>query len=162
MVSSYITKNIQTRTIYTGVDHKLYLPLNKNKCRKELSLHPEKFTICFGAFGIKTDLRKGYNLVVGMIEILEKESFSDKLQYIVFGDEKKDFYISKTFVNSFGYIENDKTLNQIYSASDIFIAPSIEENFANTCLESFSSGTPVVAFKIGGMPEIIDHKKDDL
>ena len=71
---------------------------------------------------------------------------------------KKDFYISKTFINSFGYIENDKTLNKIYSASDIFIAPSIQENFANTCLESFSSGTPVVAFKIGGMPEIIDHK----
>ena len=27
-------------------------------------------------------------------------------------------------------------------------------------MESFSSGTPVVAFKIGGMPEIIDHKKN--
>ena len=93
MASSYITKNIKTRTIYTGVDHELYLPLNKNKCRRELSLHTEKFTICFGAFGIKTDVRKGYNFVVGMIEILEKEDFSDKLQYVVFGDEKKRFFI---------------------------------------------------------------------
>ena len=59
---------------------------------------------------------------------------------------------------SLGYVNDVSFLAKVYSASDIFLAPSIEENFANTCLESLSCGTPVVAFPVGGMPEIIDHK----
>ena len=42
---------------------------------------------------------------------------------------------------------------------DVYVAPSIEENLANTVLESMACGTPVVAFDIGDlMPDAIDHK----
>ena len=42
----------------------------------------------------------------------------------------------------------------------MFVAPSIQENLANTVMESLSCGTPVVAFNIGGMPDMIVHKKN--
>ena len=55
---------------------------------------------------------------------------------------------------------NNKILNQIYNLSDLIAVPSFHENLSNTILESLSSGAPVVAFKIGGNAELIDHKKN--
>jgi glycosyltransferase involved in cell wall biosynthesis len=48
----------------------------------------------------------------------------------------------------------------IYNAADVFVAPSRMENLANTVLESLASGTPVVAFDVGGMPDLIEHKRN--
>lgn len=47
---------------------------------------------------------------------------------------------------------------QLYSATDVFVVPSIEDNLPNTILECLSCGTPVVAFNIGGVPDMIKHK----
>jgi glycosyltransferase involved in cell wall biosynthesis len=47
----------------------------------------------------------------------------------------------------------------LYSAADVLVAPSMQENLSNTVMESLACGTPVVAFDIGGMPDMIDHQK---
>ena len=57
-------------------------------------------------------------------------------------------------------MSDDLILAIIYSACDVFVAPSVEENLANTVLESISCGTPVVCFDIGGMPDAILHLKN--
>lgn len=59
-----------------------------------------------------------------------------------------------------GIINDPKQLNLIYSSADIFLCPSISENLPNTILEAMSSGTPTVAFDIGGIGDIITHKKN--
>lgn len=46
----------------------------------------------------------------------------------------------------------------LLASKDVFVAPSIEENLANTVLESLACGTPAIAFNIGGMPDAIGHK----
>ena len=48
----------------------------------------------------------------------------------------------------------------VYAAADVFVAPSLEDNLPNTELESLSCGTPVVAFYIGGMPDMVRHEKN--
>ena len=40
-----------------------------------------------------------------------------------------------------------------------FYCPSIEDNLPNTVVESMSCGTPVAAFNIGGMPDMIENRK---
>lgn len=44
--------------------------------------------------------------------------------------------------------------------SDVTIVPSKQENYSNTVLESLACGTPVVAFSIGGMPDLILTEKN--
>jgi glycosyltransferase involved in cell wall biosynthesis len=46
----------------------------------------------------------------------------------------------------------------VYAAADVFVAPSVQENLPNTVMEALACGTPCVGFKIGGMPDLIEHQ----
>ncbi len=60
---------------------------------------------------------------------------------------------------SLGYLRSDEKIRAAYSAADIFLLPSLEDNFPNTILESMSCGTPIIAFKVGGVPEVVKNGK---
>jgi glycosyltransferase involved in cell wall biosynthesis len=51
-------------------------------------------------------------------------------------------------------------LTKLYSAADVFVAPSVQDNLPNTIMESMACGTPSVAFNIGGMSDMIVHKEN--
>ena len=53
--------------------------------------------------------------------------------------------------------QNQKELAEIYSAADIFVNPTREENYPTVNMESLACGTPVLTFRTGGSPEIIDE-----
>lgn len=44
-------------------------------------------------------------------------------------------------------------LAEYYSLADVFILPSLAENYAIVSLEAMACGTPVVGFDVGGTPE---------
>jgi glycosyltransferase involved in cell wall biosynthesis len=52
------------------------------------------------------------------------------------------------------------TLSLLYAACDVFLTPTIQDNLPLTVMESLSSGTPVVAFRLGGLPDMVVHKKN--
>jgi len=56
-----------------------------------------------------------------------------------------------------GTISDDRKLALVYSAADIFVLPSLEDNLPNTAIESLACGTPIVAFKVGGIVDIVKH-----
>jgi glycosyltransferase involved in cell wall biosynthesis len=58
-----------------------------------------------------------------------------------------------------GRLNDDISLALVYAAADIFVAPSIEDNLPNTVMEALACGIPSVAFKIGGMPDMIEHQE---
>ena len=59
-----------------------------------------------------------------------------------------------------GYISNQAEMSKVYSGCDVFVAPSLQENLANTVMESLACGTPVTAFRVGGMPDLINHMEN--
>ncbi len=63
-------------------------------------------------------------------------------------------------VYQFGKITSQERIVECYNAADLFVAPSLQDNLPNTVIESTCCGTPVVAFDVGGMPDMIDHLED--
>jgi glycosyltransferase involved in cell wall biosynthesis len=57
-----------------------------------------------------------------------------------------------------GRLNDDISLAVVYSAADVFVAPSTQDNLPNTVMEALACGTPSVAFNIGGMPDMIEHQ----
>ena len=51
---------------------------------------------------------------------------------------------------------NQKELAEIYAAADVFVNPTREETYPTVNMESLACGTPVITFRTGGSPEIIN------
>ena len=135
------------------LDTNLFKPYTSENIREELNLPLDKKIILFGAMNATSDPRKGYKYLEKALNKLEK----DKYTFLVFGNTEESKEKNITFL---GNIYDDITLSKIYSCVDVMIVSSIQENLANTILESLSCGTPVVGFKIGGNSDMIDHKEN--
>ncbi len=53
-----------------------------------------------------------------------------------------------------GHVGHD-TLPALYQISDIFVRPSIIEGFGNSFVEAFAAGIPIVATRVGGIPDFL-------
>lgn len=150
-------KNITV--IPNPIDTELFKPLNKLECRKELNLPQDKKLILIGAMNLK-DKRKGVDYLIDAVNLLaetDKELIS-KIEIVTFG-KLEDNVVNKlpVKINQLGKLASERKIVCAYNSADIFLAPSLQDNLPNTVLESLSCGIPVVAFSIGGIPDMIDH-----
>ena len=75
---------------------------------------------------------------------------------LVIGQGLGDSVISREFgIKEFGYVSTTAMMNEIYAMADVFIIPSVAENFPCVALEALASGTPVIGSDAGGIPEIV-------
>lgn len=117
----------------------------------------EKFIITYGASSSVSDERKGFKYVLKVIE--KFKHLNDDILFIIFGEYSENLKKYKNVIN-YGHIKSNKILANIYSSSDIFLAPSLNDNLPLSIMESISCGTPVVAFNSGGIKDLIWHKKN--
>jgi glycosyltransferase involved in cell wall biosynthesis len=88
-------------------------------------------------------------------------SQKERVKLIVVGSGNQEPYrqlASSLNINSkvvFVGSVDSRTLRELYSACDLFVSPSYLEGFGITLLEAMASGKPVVAMKVGGIPEVI-------
>jgi glycosyltransferase involved in cell wall biosynthesis len=125
-----------------------------------MGLDPGKKTILFVSMNIE-DERKGFQWFKEAIIKLENSipNWENNYEILAIGrnTDAKHFNTPITYT---GRLSNIEMISRAYAAADVFVAPSAQDNLPNTVIESLACGTPVVAFNIGGMPDMIEHEKN--
>jgi len=156
--SSLLSK-FDIHVIPNPIDTEVFKPGIKSDVRKSLRLPEDDFLLLAGSANIK-EKRKGFTYLVEAMENMKERNpgIFKNIGLITFG-KHSDVENLPVRVYPMAFLKNEKALVEIYQAADLFILPSLEDNLPNLVIESLACGTPVVAFNIGGMPEILDHKE---
>lgn len=151
LLSEYATHHIPN-----GIDVENFKPVDRQIARELLNLPQGTKLIAFGAMSASSDYNKGFDLLRDALQELKAKS-SEKIHCVIFGASHGDELPLPT--HYLGTLHDATTLNLVYNAADVFVCPSREESFSQTCLEALSCGVPVVAFPVGAIPEMVTHKQ---
>lgn len=159
--ASSLFKNRQVEVIPYGLDTAKYKPIDKQVARKLLNLPQDKQLVLFGSIWATSVKRKGFHLLQPALQDLSKAQWQDRVELAIFGSSAPENPPDLGFpVHYLGMLNDELSLSLVYSAADVFVLPSIQDNLPNTVLEALACGTPCVTFKIGGMPDMIEHQKN--
>jgi len=157
---SLLFKGVKIIDIPNPIDQTEFYSIDKKNAKKELGLKENKIYLLFAAGNI-FDERKGIQYLIDALKLLsETPELIKNIELLVMG--KSNINLNDYFpvpVNYFGQVSGIENLRRIYNAADSFLLPSVQDNLPNTIMESLACGTPVIAFKTGGVPEMIIHKE---
>jgi len=154
----------RSRVVYTGVDHTIFRPQDKLEARRSLGLSKDE----------KIILHVGSNKAVkGVLPLLESFScISSQLGNVrlVFAghgplDEPIRSRALQLGLNSqvvvTGQLSHEEVARWIASA-DVVAHPSVNEGLPNAIVEAMACCRPVVATRVGGIPELLKHESTGL
>jgi len=141
------------------IDTDVYKPYLQDIARRKFDLPVDKKIVLFGADSVYSPY-KGWSYLQEALKIVSE--CNDNVECVILGAaEKKELTEAISLpVHFVGRLNDDESLALLYNAVDVLIVPSLADNFPNVIAESLSCGTPVVGFDIGGIPELVLHKKN--
>lgn len=148
LVKESFLKDYPVSVIRSGVDLEVFKPTGSN-VREKYNIHQQ--FIILGCANI-WDRRKGLTDFILLSESLK----SDEVIVLVGIDKKKILTLPPGIIG----IERTESINELaalYSAADVFVNPTWQDNFPTTNIEALACGTPVITYNTGGSPEALSN-----
>ena len=142
-------KHYSIKVIHNGVDSSVFKP-TKSDFKEKYGLDGKK--IILGVAGL-WEKRKGLYDFIKLSQLL-----GDDYKVILVGVNKKQANTLPNNVIKISRTENIKELAEIYSAADVYVNTTYEDNFPTTNLEALMCGTPVITYNTGGSVESVINK----
>ena len=134
------------KVINNGIDLSVFKP-TESDIGNVLGVGDKKLLLGV-AFG--WDRRKGIDVFVELARRLD-----DSYAIVLVGtDEKVEKLLPKNII-AIRRTKNQEELAKLYTAADLFVNPTREENYPTVNMEAIACGTPVLTFRTGGSTEII-------
>ena len=148
LVKESFFSNATVKVINNGIDLSVFKP------RKSDFKNKYKIKAKFILLGVSFDW--GYRKGLDVFKELAKRLDHKEYQIVLVGtDDRVDKELPDSII-SIHRTNNQIELAEIYSAADLFVNPTREENYPTVNMESIACGTPVLTFRTGGSPEILD------
>ncbi len=158
--SSSLFKHHRIELIPNCVDTDKYKSINRSAARQLFGLSQSKAILLFSAGNADKDRRKGLHLLIDALRLIASRGWADKVEVVLLGVSVSASITTLPFtVHRIPILRDEYSQVALYSAADVLVAPSLQENLSNVVVESLACGTPVVAFNIGGMPDLISHNQ---
>lgn len=132
------------QVINNGIDINTFKPTESN-IKDRYNITNKKIILGVAAIW---DRRKGLDDF-----IILSNSIPNEYIIVLIGLSKKQLSNLPSNILGIMHTNNVKELAEWYSAAELFINPTYEDNYPTTNLESISCGTPVITYKTGGSPE---------
>jgi glycosyltransferase involved in cell wall biosynthesis len=151
---SYVLQGRDVRVIPNSVALNRFPPIPARSARAALGLPHDKIILSAGAMSL-AEPRKGRDVLSALLERYRND---ERVHVALFGEGGGELASPLPGnCTDFGFIDDDRILNRIYAAADVFLMPSSEETFGKVTIEAMASGAPVIAFAGTPAEEMIRH-----
>lgn len=145
-------RNKPVKVIRNGLDTNIFQPTGKAHARSFFNLPQDKKILLFTCQS-HGERRKGFKELMEVAQILASKR--DDLHVLMFGHASAETKKLPIPFTALGHIDEEWKLAVGYSAADVTVLPSLEDNLPNVILESSSCNTKVIAFDAGGVKDAV-------
>jgi glycosyltransferase involved in cell wall biosynthesis len=126
--------------------------------RGDVGLDPK--TPLVGYLGRLEDSVKGVSYLLEAMAILRSKG--EDLHLLVIGEGPSGRRLREKaslldLDGSVSFLGNRRDIPHVMKALDLLVVPSAQEGCPNVLLEAMAAGTPIVATRVGGTPELVQH-----
>lgn len=157
---SFVFAGAECSVIPIGINTKQFRILDKKQCKNMFGFSESTKIILMGAQSTKMKI-KGYIGLQKMFDLLQTSFYikqlieSGQIKLVFFGNGGNVFESLNIPGVELGFIVDRDKLCRLYNAADVFLFPSIQETFGMTAVEAMACGTPVVAYNMCAMQDVI-------
>ena len=148
LISQSFLRKYPVNVILNGIDTSVFKPVDysiKERLGQEFGILNK--TIILGVASV-WNRRKGLDIFVALSKLLP-----ENYQIVLIGVDKKQTKKLPDNIITIARTNNTEELAAWYSTADIFVNPTLEDNYPTVNLEAIACGTPVITFDTGGSPE---------
>lgn len=146
-MSRSFLKDYHFQVIHNGINTEVFDVYDATAVRQQYSLGDKH--IFLGVASIWSR-EKGLADFIKMSELIGQDEV-----IVLVGIKPEDMKLLPKNVVAIARTENIRQLAELYSAADVFINPTWQDNYPTVNLEAIACGTPVVTYRTGGSIEAI-------
>lgn len=160
---SHLLSRKQVQALPNGINTNSWKPLPMQQALDYFELEEDgSFRILFGGVKSLVDDRKGFPFLLEALDILgnKRPDLKEKVRLVIFGVSEEESPFQFPFpVTYLGRLTSEEALLHCYNLGHGFVLPTLEDNLPNTLMEANACGVPSVAFRVGGVPELVEHQR---